>query len=434
MSRPVFHAAIWLTCLALAGLAYIGCTKGDPTLDQLVEKAAELPGVRGSKHSKLREEFRLVEQAQALPKQLNRDQQLQHKNAAVALKQTLPDAEQVSKINEMAGGLLSAVPAADIKLLQTESGSLAARWVRETSAVAEATRLEKCDFGLRYEWGYFNDLDFVYSAAAASRLLLLDALYRMDDLAASTARFEMAWKWTDWLSESGHLEARVQAALVRREALYVAEAIANSPEAKIEHLRQLESVLQDSLNNWPPLEETLNRERALAIATYESIRLGLADMLFTYDERKELRSSGVYTDLRHPSDEQVDADEAAYLTYMREIIAVANQPYYQRAKQLVECDRLLRSGEQIERYPWFANHLFVLNNSMTMAQAELARDRARVEGWLHLLSEVTESEPPANKLNPLNGEAYAMQTRGSQKYVALGDRRSVNPRLTLPGE
>ena len=435
MSRPLIHAAVWLTCLVLAGVAYTGCSDGEATLEAMLNQAAELPGIRASKHSKLCEEFRLVEGSRTLPKQLNNDEPLAHKNAAVALKQALPDLDEVTTINKQAGGLLSVAPGAEAEVLHIESGSLGTKWLSQTKAVADASRLDDCDFGIRYERGYFNDLDYVYRSAAASRLLLIDALFHLeDDLSISTARFDAAWQWTDWLSKSGHLEARVQAALVRREALTIAEAIANRPEAKTDDLRRIEKTLQNSLNNWPSLESTLVRERAMAIATYEAVRLGLAELLFTMDERAELRENGVYYDLCRPTRDQVDADEAAYLSYMREIIAVSKQPYYQRSKQLVECDRLLRSNEQQTDYPWFANHLFVLNNSMTVAQAELARDRARVEGWLHLLSEVTGSPPPAGKANPFNGEAYATQTRGTQKYVALGDRRSVNPSLRVPGE
>lgn len=413
--------------------AVVGCGPRSETLDELLERAAELPGVRSSRHSQLRSEFRLVEQSQTLPKQLNSNASLAHQNAAVALDAALDDVQRVADINEQTAVFLGALPAADHQFIAAESGALSAKWLGDVNNVAKASELSHCNFGIKFERGYFNQLDFLYQAAAASRLLLVDTLYNLDkrpDVALQ--RFSAAWKWTDWLAASGHLEARVQAALVRGDALNTAEVIANRPSATTDDLRAIQRTLRASLDEWPSMKSTLVRERALAIASYEAIRLGLCDLLFTLGERSKLREEGVYDALRDATPEQIDADEAAYLAYMRQVLAVVDQPYFVRAKHLVECDRLLRAGERVESYPWFANRLFVLNNSMTLAQAEIARDRSRIEGWLHLLAAVTGDQSPASDVNPLNGEKYFAQAAGREWYVVLGDRRSVNPRVTTP--
>lgn len=428
------HASQSATTATMAGflLMVAGCGQRQLSLDELVDQAATLPGVRSSQHSRLREEFRLVEQSQTLPEMLNQQSSLTHKNAAHALADVLNDLEQSTKINEQLSALLGVLPAASAEFIASESDALSAKWLHQTAGVAEASKLPECNFGLKFERGYFNDLDFVYHAAAACRLLLVDALYKLEtnsDL--SLDRFQAAWQWTDRLSNTGHLEARVQASMLRREALHVAEVIANRPQVTIDDWRGLYQPLRQSLEQWPSLEATLIRERALALVTYETLRLGLADLVFTTEERSQLRSEGVYDSLRRATDEQIDADEAAYLTYMREVLSVANQPFYVRTKHLVECDRLLRANEQTDDYPWFANHLFVLSNSLTLAQAELARDRARLEGWLHLLAKATTLPPPENQVSPLNGEEYVAHQQGNAWYVDLEDRRTTNPRLTV---
>ena len=411
----------------------VGCAKQPETFDELVNKAAQLPGVRSSQHSALREEFRQVEASQTLPVQLNTDATLVHQNAAAALDDALGDMDEVASINEHTAAFLGALPAADHDYVVVESGALSAKWLRQTQDVAKASQLPECDFALKFERGYFNSIDFVYQAGAASRLLLVDALYNLEDKpAVALARFAAAWKWTNWLAETGHLEARVQAALVRADALNAAEVIANRPAITTEQLAALQRVLQESLDASPSIEATLVRERAMAIAAYEAIRLGMTDMLFTIDERAHLREQGVYQQLRAADPDQVDADQAAYLAYMREIISVANQPFFARSKHLIESDRLLRAGEHGNSFPWFANHLFVAHNSMTRAQAEIARDRSRIEGWLHLLAAATNQPAKAGAINPLNGERYVPHSSGNQWFLALGDRRSVNPRLTLP--
>ncbi len=411
----------------------LGCNQQSDSVDELIQRAGELPGVRQSRHSKLRQEFRLVERSQTLPEQLNSDSVLAHQNAAVALANALGDMNRVTEINEQAAAFLGALPAADAEFVAAESGALSAKWLGDIQSVAEAGELPKCDFGLRFERGYFNELAFLYQAAAASRLLLVDALYNLDEHpSVATRRFAAAWKWTDRLVATGHLEARVQAAIIRGDALNVLEVIANHPGVTVDDLRMAQKPLAISVAEWPSMAAALQRERAMAMAAYEAIRLGLTDMLFTLEERSQLREEGVYESLRRAEADQIDADEAAYLTYMREVIAVAEQPYFARSKHLVECDRLLRAGEHVESFPWFANRLFVLNNSMTLAQAEIARDRARIEGWLHLLAAATGDAPPDSEVNPLNGQKYMAQTRGNVWFLALGDRRSVNPTLSAP--
>ncbi|WP_425396133.1 hypothetical protein [Aeoliella sp.] len=415
--------------------ALVGCREGNKSLEEMLDKAATLPGVRSSGHSALREEFRLVEQAHGLPEHLNGGTQLAHQNAAVALKDALPDLEVITKINEQTQAFLDAVPVADAAFIRNESGALGAKWVEQTNAVAEATQLPDCDFEIRLEHGYFNDLTFVYRAAAGCRLLLVDALYHMEsDEKVALARLAGAWKWTNWLSDSHHIEARVQAAELRRDALFVVEAIANRPGATLADLEQLHAMLQSSTNPWPTVKATLMRERALGIATYEAVRMHLCDLLFTSEERAQLRADGVYDALRRAEADSVDADQAAYLEYMREVISVADQPFHESSKHLVECDRLLRANEQTDDFPWFANHLFVLNNSLTLAQREIASDQARIEGWLHLLADTLAVPVTAGETNPVNGEKYTVQGQGNRRFVDLGDRRSVNPRLTVPAQ
>ncbi|WP_442483447.1 hypothetical protein [Aeoliella sp. SH292] len=427
---PRCAGCVVLTLAAL--VVQLGCQKRGESLESLLAHAATLPGVRASRQSALREEFRLVEQSHTLPSELNTDASLVHQNAAVALEHALPDLEQISKINSETESFLDTLGAADPSLVAQEARLMGTKWSKQTKAVFEASKLPGCDYGIRFDRGYFNDLSFVYRSAAACRLLLVDAVSDLESPAnVAIARFDAAWRWTDWLANSEHLEARVQAAHLRSEALAVAEMIAGRPGVTADDLRAIYRTLDNTLRHWPSMRGTLVRERAMAIITYEAIRLGLADLLFTADEREQLRADGVYDSLRVAKEQQIDADEAAYLAYMREIIDVSDQPYYIRSKHLVECDRLLRANEQTDDYPWFANHLFVLDNSLTLAQAELARDRARVEGWVFLLANLTGEPAPTNHTNPLNGEKYKVTTRGHERYVDLGDRRSANPHVTL---
>src|SRR5690606_32301340 len=121
--------------------------------------------------------------------------------------------------------------------------------------------------------------------------------------------------------------------------------------------------------------------------TYEAIRLGLVEMLFSTKERSELRVEGVLDKLKNMEPHRVDADQAAYLGYMRQVIELSRKPFYAAKDELVEADRMLGVHAGTDDYPWFALRLCTEN--LTLAQAELASDRARVEAWVIALGEAT---------------------------------------------
>src|SRR5690606_35748527 len=136
-------------------------------------------------------------------------------------------------------------------------------------------------------------------------------------------------------------EAWLTAAELRIEALAVVDRLANDPRATATHREQLRQLLTESFERWPSVESALVRERAIDLHTYEAIRLGLVEMLFSTKERGELRVAGVLEKLTATEPDQIDADQAAYLAYMRRVIELSRKPFYAAKDELVEADRLL---------------------------------------------------------------------------------------------
>jgi hypothetical protein len=192
----------------------------------------------------------------------------------------------------------------------------------------------------------------------------------------------------------------------------------------------LRQVIEGSFATWPSTESALKRERAIDLHTYEAIRLGLVEMLFTTQERGELRVEGVLEELCKLPPERIDADEAAYLAYMRKVIELARQPYFTIKKQLAEEDRLLGVHAAKGDYAWFANRLCTEN--LSAAMAELAYDRARVEGWVVALAEASGGTPAKGKLNPATGREYPVERAEGYVIVRLEDRRLANPMVRIP--
>ena len=436
--RTFATPTLWrLVVLLVLASAMIGCSKKPPTLEELLVQCEKLPGLRASKHSELQAEYRLIEKSHTLPEEIDGEPTAVSPNALDAIKEVFDDHETlVEKINSKTPEFLATVQSGKTEFVATDAQVLAQRWMQPIRRVVKASEREQADFGFRFARGYFNDISFLEQSAAACRLLLVDSMgLTQKNPETALLRFQQAWKWIGWLETERHLESRLLACELRADALIVAKLLANRPGITHQELVRLRQQFQQSLANLPTTKETLQGERALALVTYEAIRFGLTEMLFSSEEWNQLQAAGMLDTLRKATPNQIDADEAKLLAYYRELIATTDQPYYVRRFDLAEFDRQLASIGDGDRYAWFANRLFAEN--LMLAQAALARDRARLEGWVLALSSATllpgsQAPPTLLKTNPFNGQPYLVVRTDKTVQVQLFDSQSVNPRLSLP--
>ncbi len=419
-----------LLIAVLTMLSGVGCQRGK-SLDELVVQAALLEGVRSSRHSRLREEFRQVELSGGLPAEFPRAAIAEGKNAAAGLAR-LVEPREAERIDAECAGLLEALGVdASAAALGVEAAAIAKQHEAIVAEVARLADRPACDFGIDVRQGRFGDFRVLLQARMATRLMLVDSLGQQEvSLAKGIAQLERAWQWIDWLVESRYLEAWLSGAELRLEALGVAERLANDARATTVELARLRQVIEGSFATWPSTESALKRERAIDLHTYEAIRLGLVEMLFTTQERSELRVEGVLERICNLPPERIDADQAAYLAYMGKVIELARQPYFAVRKQLAEEDRLLGVHGSKEDYAWFANRLCTAN--LSAAMAELAADRARVEGWVVALAEAGGGGPAQVKSNPATGGPYPAERVEGHVVVRLEDRRLANPIVRIP--
>lgn len=425
LKKPWFAVA-WLAVLLLGG-----CGKKQLTLEQRIERASELPGVRASGHSKLREEFRLIEEARALPRDLNRPGLPAHLNAATVLSELFASLD-VGEVNTTAEGLLGTLThEVDRNLVAEQADKMRRGWGEGLAGMVAATKRPGCNFNVAYEEGRFGDFRFLEQAKGGVRLLLVDAVSQIDrNPEYAWGRLRMAWQWIDWLLEERLLEAWLVGAELRVELFAVAEMLATNPGVSRGELEKFRARIEQSFANWPSVESALVRERAIDLHTYEAIRLGLVELLFTTKERARLQADGVLPTLRTLSNERIDADQAAYLEYMRHITESSRKPFYASRNELVEADRLLEMHSGENDYAWFANKLCA--QSLTLAQAELARDRARTEAWDLALAAATATKPLPERTNALTGQPYELTLHDDSVVVLVGDRKVVNPVVAIP--
>lgn len=424
----------WLVVSLMVGwlaiTPLIGCQQQN-SLEELIAQAALLEGVRTSGHSRLREEFRAVELADGLPAKFNHPPLAKNKNAARGLEGLLKPKEVVRVDAECAGllAMLEIDPSAES--IAAEATALAAKHQATIAEIVKLADRPECDFGIDYTKGRFGDFRFLNRGRMAVRLMLVDTIAQQEiSLTDGIDRFARGWRWIDWLMEQRYLEAWLTAAELRLESLGVLERLVADSRATPVELDRLRKIVEGSFATWPSIEGALQRERAIDLHTYEAIRLGLVEPLFTVQERAELRLEGVLEDLCTMPPERIDADQAAYLATMRKLIELVRQPYYLIRDQLAEEDRQLGVHTNKQEYAWFANRLCTEN--LTIAIAELASDRARVEGWVVALTEATGNGPAAVKLNPVNGQPYQIERIEGHIVVRLEDRRLANPLVRLP--
>lgn len=426
MRRPALCALL----IALATCSAAGCQKRD-SLDDLVERASRLEGVRHSRHSRLRDEFRQVELAGGLPSELQRPALPRGKNAAAGLESLITPHEAARVDTQCAGFLAALALDASSPEFGAEGAQLAKDHQEIIAGVVKLTDRSGCDFGFDLSKGRFGDFRILVQARMATRVMLVDSVARQTgSLDEGIDRLERGWRWIDWLVESRYLEAWLSGAELRLEALAVAERLANDPRATPRELGRLRRMMEGSFATWPSTEATLKRERAIDLHTYEAIRLGLVELLFTTQERGELRVAGVLEEICNLPAERIDADQADYLAYMRKVIELSRQPYFAMKQALAEEDRLLAAHSGKGDYAWFANRLCTEN--LSAAIAELARDRARVEAWVVALSEASGEEQTKVKLNPATGSPYPTEQVEGYIVVKLEDSRLENPLVRIP--
>jgi hypothetical protein len=426
MPRPQI---VWKFSIGLLLVIAVGCRK-HATLDELVTQGEQLSGVRQSGHSRLREEFRAIELSRTLPRDLNSPPLEPARNAAAPLAELFEprDLDAIAQDFETWVEELQADP------LDSAVGERAAQlmvpWEIAIGRLEELSSRPGFQLGLRYERGRFGDFRKIALTKGAVQLLLVDSVRQQGrSLDEGMAQLARAWKWSEWLTQERYLEAWLTAAELRLVALAIVDRMASDPRATPADLKRLRNMLAASFESWPSVESALVRERAIDLHTYEAIRLGLVEMLFSTKERGELRVEGVLDKLKKMPPQRIDADEADYLAYMRRVIELARKPFFAAKDELVEADRLLGVHAGTDDYPWFAIRLCTEN--LTLAQAELASDRARVEAWVIALGEAV-GQPSAAKINPRSGKSYEVVRDGNQIGVRLEDRKLRDPLVTIP--
>ncbi len=250
--------------------------------------------------------------------------------------------------------------------------------------------------------GLLADLSVLDHAQLAHRL---EALAAADTLAAGqtaavVSSLRNMLRIDARLSQLPSVAGRSTAALLRSEALQVAAALVEHPQYDSTRHQQLSVLLQEQLRQWPRDRVAWVGDRALGMHTYELVRDGKLMSILTKKEIDELQEAGNLQAFDLAVLASIDEDQWFYLSAMRRVIDVCDQPYYQR---LATFEQISQEAQQLEgtpRSPLLAVN--VLLRDMAEVQRALALDQALCEAWCVAASAATgaQVDGPAQTPSP----------------------------------
>ena len=427
-SKPQLFCIV-VACWSLAS----GCFSHEDRLQELIEACAELPGATTSPNADLREELTRLEEDRGTPRQMRRLLPADEENLAAALAMIFRG-EESQQLFERTAELFPRQQFAFRPIDQRQVSRFVDAHRTILAELDLALSREACNFAIPFERGYFFDLVFIDEVIAASRLLGLRSSVALDARDVNNAAADAASMLglAGNLARESHLESRVAAASIRREALLVIEAIAHHAHVNRSALRTLYERLGQQLQAWPTDADALAGDRALTLHSYEIVRMGHLKMLLTEEEKERYRSEGILSDLLAVAADHVDQDELFYLRSMRKLIDLCQVPYYERTTNYAELIRANWESQDEPRHSLLATHLFLPD--LIPSLRLLAQDRARTMAWWLALAHAIGRPPSETLVNPHTGRPLDVVENENSVAVLLGEVDERDPVVPLPSD
>jgi hypothetical protein len=403
-----------LSLLALSVLAGSGCGRDrsvESSRRQMAESYGLLPGLSETPDAELQAELARIVEENATPDLLTRDQIPDQQNVAEGLADLFEPSQLAGILKESSEIFPPGEFTFDPKTLESAI-RFRERYEPQRRRCREALGRQKCNFAIDYQAGFAAELSFVDVVRVCARLeafAVAESLADDDDVDAAIGSLAAMFRLAACLGQEKHATARLQAALVREEALAVLQAIVeypqiDDPRITRDGLNRLGTIVAAQLRSWPPDQDAWIGDRALGMHAYELVRAGRILELLTDQEWHRFSEEGILDELPAAAQRNVNSDELFYLQAMRRIIDACARPYFERKETLAAIRGELHQGRNSPRFPLVAGRLLLTD--MDKGHALQARDRARLEAWALALAVASGQKRPPYAVSPLSGRRY----------------------------
>lgn len=416
--------------LCAVSCAVVGCKDEPKKLSEVVAECADLPGMRTSKNSELREELKRITEEGGTPLQLVDNLPTDEQNVAAAMVNVFDSMLVESLLNSSK----ECYPKDKFEFNPADFARAIAfkrSHTKQLHKIYAALKRPHCNFGVEFDQGYFYEEKFIDEVVIAARLLAFDVADRLRKRGPTKATVPLKdlFRLVECLSECKDITARIEAEQLRAQALRVMEAVANHKDTTRENTSMLYHILRKQLNNWPSDADSLIGERALVMHSYEGIRAELLPWILTKEEKAAFKSEHLMKDLEKTLMENADLDELQYLQAMRTIIESCERPYYQRSGTIFDAIEKLRSKRSSNDFAFAAVKLFLPGIDTSLQQ--IADDRMRCEAMAIALAGAANEKTPPYEINPRTGDPYRIEKTQSYVKVELNDD-VWSPKIQIP--
>jgi len=414
LPRTIAIIAVVALPLALAGCKHQSKLRQPRQRD--FSRYGKLSGLRRVTNPRLRDELARLEQEGATPEQLSRVELPEADNAAAVIRQLFP----AKKLADLAAQSEAFLPEPG-KPLEGIALERASQFYDEHRAAVErardALRRRRCELHVDYMQGFAADLSSIDDIVIDVRLESFKAAEHLaaNDPEAAVEPLSFMFQLIECLANVKLVEARLQAAFLRSEALETIHWTATHPAATRDLHDRLFELVQEQLANWPDDAWAWIGDRAVGLHAYEVIRDGKIRWLLNDEEIAMLNDEQILSQLNHPDSKVLAADELYYLDTMRGMIDVCSQPYFKRRQFFETLRRDLQRRRNDQDFPLVAAR--ILLKDVENGHIIQARDRTLCEAWSIALAVAAGRPSPGYEVNPLSGERYRVVITDDQVAV-----------------
>jgi len=411
----MFGAAITSTLLA----GGCGQRAKEPALREVdLPRLAGLPGLRASADPRLQQELARLDEEGATPLALTPSAVPDEQNGWKLLEPLLlPDfrATAADDSQQLFARLFARRTFAFPVEALDEAIAYRAKHDDRLEALRQALDRPEFDLGIDPARGPFADISALDLVRHLARLEAFQGAEFLDygELDEAIASLENLWRLASRVGRQPRLAARLAAASIRDDAIYLLENIVHDSRTTRAQLEQIYQKLLAVLAQWPSDAAALVADRAQGLYVYELVRAGHVDHLLTDAERERLAEAHLLEALLVDSPALADDDELFYLTTMRSLLAKLAVSYdkldeasFAARKQAI--DHLRAELHRRQSDPHAVVATWLLLPEVSQAADRLAEERAAYEAWALALARALGHEPPQGlaRINPVSGTPY----------------------------